>query len=54
MVGGLSLILICCWDERFMMNELKDEVEIWELRKTCLGFWIEFYLALKRVDNPVG
>jgi len=36
-----------------MMNELKDEVERWELRKTCLGFWIEF-LAFKRVDNPVG
>jgi len=31
------------WDERFMMNELKDEVERWELRKTSLSFWIEFF-----------
>jgi len=37
-----------------MMNELKDEVEKWELRKTSLGFWIEFFLDLKkRVDNLV-
>jgi len=41
------------FDERMMTNELKDEVESWELRKTSLGFWIEF-LVLERVDNPVG
>lgn len=42
------------FDERFMMNELKDEVERWELRKTSLGIWIELFLALKRVDNLIG
>jgi len=31
-----------------MMNKLKDEVEKLELRKTNLGFWIEFLLDLKR------
>jgi len=34
-------------DERLMMNELKDEVERWKLRKTSLGFLIEFF-SLKK------
>jgi hypothetical protein len=25
------------------LSELKDEVERWELSKTSLGFWIEFF-----------
>jgi len=39
------MLLMLWWDcdERFMINELKDEVERWELRKTCLGFWIGFF-----------
>jgi len=35
-------------DERLMMNELKDGGERWELRKTNLGFWIEFVFSLKK------
>ncbi len=37
-------VVVIMWDcdERFMMNELKDEVERWELRQTSLSFWIEF------------
>jgi len=34
-------------DERFIMNELKDEVDRWELRKISLGFLIEFF-SLKK------
>jgi len=34
-------------DERFIMNKLKDEVERWELRKSSLGFCIEFF-SLKK------